>query len=40
MVERSCKSSADQKIELLIFEKLSNAFPANVFTDTRVNDFD
>src|SRR4029077_18613466 len=40
MVERSCKSSADQKIELLIFEKLSNAFPADVFTDTRVNDFD
>ena len=40
MVERSCKSSADQKIELLIFEKLSNAFPADAFTDTRVNDFD
>jgi hypothetical protein len=40
MVERSCKSSADQKIELLIFEKLRNAFRANVFTDTCVNDFD
>src|SRR5512132_354015 len=40
MVERPCKSGADQKIELLIFEKLSNAFPADVFTDTRVNDFD
>ena len=36
----ACKSSADQKIELLIFEKLSNAFPAAVFTDTGVNDFD
>jgi len=22
------------------FEKLSDAFPADVFTDTRVNDFD
>ena len=40
MVERPCESSADQKIELLIFEKLSDVFPADVFTDTRVNDFD
>ncbi len=40
MVERPCKSRADQKIELLIFEKFSDAFSADVFTDTRVNDFD
>jgi hypothetical protein len=40
MVERPCKSGADQKVELLIFEKPSNALPAGVFTDTRVNDFD
>jgi hypothetical protein len=40
MVERPCKSSADQKIELLIFEKLSDALAADVFTDTRLNDFD
>ena len=40
MVQRSCKSSADQKIELLIFEKSSDALPADVFTDAGVNDFD
>ena len=40
MVQRSGKSGTDQNVELLIFEKLSNAFPANVFTDTCVNDVD
>src|SRR6476619_4291923 len=40
MIERPCKSSADQKIELLVFQKLCNPFRANFFTDTGVNDFD
>src|SRR4051812_22297557 len=40
MIERPCKSSADQKIELLVFDKLCNPFRANFFTDTGVNDFD
>ena len=40
MIERPCKSSADQKIELLVFEKLCNPFRANFFTDPGVNDFD
>src|SRR4051812_36109352 len=40
MVERPGKSSADQKIELLVFEKLCNPFRADFFTDAGVNDFD
>jgi hypothetical protein len=39
MIERACKSSTDQKIKLLIFQKLSDPFLTHFFTDTGVKDF-
>src|SRR5262245_38587495 len=39
IVERACESSADQNVELRIFEKFPDPVPADVFTDAGVKDF-
>jgi hypothetical protein len=39
ITERACKSSADQNIEPRIFEKLLDPFPAYLFSDAGMNDF-
>jgi len=39
IVERACKSSADQKLESLILKKLSYSFPADFLSHAGVKDF-